>query len=542
MGGIEYADIVFLNGNVITVNESDEIVDAAATRGKRIIGVGSNKEIQRFIDDKTKIIDLNGKTLMPGFIDSHIHFVMYGLLDNGIINIDYRHARSIKEIKKLISEETRKKKKGEWIVLSGYDHNKLFEKRHPTIEELDEVAPNNPVQCIRCCAHMGVYNTMALKSAGVTSHDKFALGEVVIDEEGKMTGLLKETAHMRISKKVVFSDNDLLTGIKNANDLMLKLGITSVHDAGSYGKQIMKLMQKASQEKLIDVRLRPMVFDMYGKESGKEYISNFLNTGIYTNLGDEHFKLGPIKIMTDGSTSGPSCATIESYCHDSKLQGIQVWKQHEVDEIVMNVNRAQYQMTAHAVGDKAVTLMVNAYEKALQKYPRENHRHRIEHCALTNPKLIERIKKLRIIPVSNPAFITINGSDYNRFYGKRVEYMFPLKSYKINDIITAIGSDSPVTNPNPMYSIYGAVNRKDIKSKEECGVSQKVSILDMVRMFTYNGAYASFEEDIKGSLEVGKLADIIMLSEDITSISPEDYMEVNVKLTMIDGKIVYNNI
>lgn len=537
-----FADTLFLNAKVLTVDKNNSIMEAVGVTNNKIIFVGNNEEAKAYQGSNTKVIDVKGKTLMPGFIDSHIHFVMYGLLDNGIINIDYGHARSIKEIKKLISEETKKKKKGEWIVLSGYDHNKLLEKRHPTIEDLDEVAPHNPVQCIRCCAHMGVYNTMALQYGGITSPDKFALGEVVIDEEGKITGLLKETAHMSISKKVVFSDNDVLTGIKNANNIMLKLGITSVHDAGSYGKQIMKLMQKASQKKLIDVRLRPMVFDMYGKESGKEYISDFLNTGIYTNLGDEHFKLGPIKIMTDGSTSGPSCATIEPYCHDSKLQGLQVWQQDEADEIVMNTNIAEYQMTAHAVGDKAVTLMVNAYEKALEKYPRENHRHRIEHCALTNPKLIERIKKLRIIPVSNPAFIVINGSDYNRFYGKRVEYMFPLKSYKSNGIITAIGSDSPVTHPNPMYSIYGAVNRKDIKSREECGASQKVSVLDIVRMFTYNGAYASFEEDIKGSLEVGKLADIIMLSEDITSIPPEDYMEVNVKLTMIDGKIVYNNI
>jgi len=321
---------------------------------------------------------------------------------------------------------------------------------------------------------------------------------------------------------------------------MLKYGITSVHDSGSYGMKAMSLLQKACEENIIDVRVRPMVFDLSGKEPGKEYINNFLNTGIYTNMGNDKFKLGPMKIMIDGSASVPSSATIKPYSHDKHLNGLEIWQQDEVDEMVMKVHKFGYQMTAHAVGDKAVELMVNAYENALTKYPKENHRHRIEHCGLNSPDLIKRIKSLGIIPVATPSSISINGSDYNRFYGKRVDYMFPLKSYLEAGIIVAIGSDCPAIPPNPMYSIYGAVNRVDTQTKHGCGLMQKVDILDVIRMFTYNGAYASFEEDKKGSLEVGKLADLVMLSEDIASIHPEKLMDVEVLMTMIDGKIVYS--
>ena len=243
--------------------------------------------------------------------------------------------------------------------------------------------------------------------------------------------------------------------------------------------------------------------------------------------------------MLDGSSSGPSCAVIEGYSHDPANHGIQVWEQEEADEIVLAAHKAGFQVTAHAVGDKAVTIMVNAIEKALRQYPREDHRHRIEHCGLTNPELIGRIAKLGIIPISNPSFITINGTDYNRYYGERVDYLFALKSYLDAGIITAIGSDSPVTHPNPMNSLFGALNRKDQKTGDSVGEMQKVGVKEIVRMFTYNGAYASFEETVKGSLEPGKLADIVVLTENLLDYPPESIQDVRVAYTLVDGKVVY---
>ena len=298
-------------------------------------------------------------------------------------------------------------------------------------------------------------------------------------------------------------------------------------------------MQEACRKGLIHTRIRPMIFDMFGKESGKKYIRDFIATGIHTGCGDEHFKIGPTKIMLDGSSSGPSCAVIDGYSHDPQNHGIQVWQQDEADEIVMEAHCAGFQVTAHAVGDKAVTIMLNAIEKAQKAYPRTDCRHRIEHCGITNPELIRRIAELGVIPISNPSFITINGSDYNRYYGDRVNYLFALRSYLNHGIITAIGSDAPVTHPNPMNSFFAALNRKDIKTRDNVGSGQKVTVKELVRMFTYNGAYVSFEEDIKGSLEPGKLADIVILDQDLLTYDPENITDVKVKYTLIDGQIVY---
>nr|WP_325303905.1 amidohydrolase [uncultured Dysosmobacter sp.] len=533
------ADTVITNGRVLTVDAQDTVAEAVAIRGKYILDVGSAAEMAAYVDEHTKVIDAGGKTVMPGFIDTHIHAGMYGLLDHGIINVVYPKVHSIADIQQLIREDAAKKKPGEWIKLNGYDHNKLAEKRHPTKEELDEAAPNHPVQLTRCCAHMGVYNTLALKMAGVERADQFAPGEVVLNPDGTLHGLLKETAHMSTSTKVEFSHQELVEGYANASKILLALGVTTAHDAGAWGTISTRAMQDACLSGEAKVRINMMVFDMFGKESGKDYIRDFIRAGVFTGCGGEHYKIGPVKIMLDGSSSGPSSAVIEGYSHDPDNHGIQVWTQEEADEIILEAHRAGFQVTAHAVGDKAVTIIVNAIEKALAQFPRADCRHRIEHCGLTNPELIARIAKLGIVPISNPSFITINGTDYNRYYGDRVRYMFPLKSYLDAGVITAIGSDSPVTHPDPMNSLYGALNRKDRKTGDDVGENQKVEVLQIVRMMTYNGAYASFEEKLKGSLEPGKLADVVILTEDLLTYPPEDVQQVAVRATFLDGELVY---
>lgn len=298
-------------------------------------------------------------------------------------------------------------------------------------------------------------------------------------------------------------------------------------------------MQDVCEKGIIHTRLVPMLFDMFGKDSGKKFIQSFIDTGIHSGCGSDHFKVGPTKIMLDGSSSGPSCAVIDGYTHDPSDHGLQCWEQEEADEVILAAHKNGFQVTAHAVGDKAVTIMVNAIEKAQKAFPREDCRHRIEHCGLTNPELIKRIKQLGIVPISNPSFITINGSDYIRYYGDRVNYMFALKSYLDNGIITAIGSDAPVTNPNPMNSFYNALTRQDMKTKDVVGEQQKITVMEMVRMFTYNGAYVNFEEDKKGSLEPGKLADVAVLSEDILTYDPQKIQDVTVDYTILDGEIVY---
>lgn len=534
----ESADYIFHNGPVITVNHSDDINEVVAVKDNRIVFVGKEEDGSKYVGHETKVIDLEGRCILPGFIDSHLHYNVYGMKQNSIIDIDYGKAGSIEEIISLIRSAADKKKQGEWISLWGYDQNKLKENRHPTIADLDKAAPNNPVRCTRCCGHMGVYNSLALKKGGVKDGSNFASGEVVI-EDGKLTGLLKENAHMYMGQSVVFSEEEIMEGLLKADQIMARYGVTTVHDAGSDGSEAIRLMEYGTRKRELKTRISIMIFDLAGVEPGKILIDKFISTGLTSGFGNEHFKIGPAKIMLDGSSSGPSSATRKPYSHDPNLKGILVWTQDEVDQQVKKIHEAGYQVTAHAVGDLAVEIMVNAIEKAMTQYPRENPRHRIEHCGITNPEQINRIQRLGIIPISNPGFIELNGSDYNRYYGDRVNYMFPLKSYLEAGIITAIGSDAPVIHPNPMLGIYGALTRKDGKSGEVVGGEQKISIIDAIRMYTYNGAYVSFEEEKKGSIEVGKLADMVVLSENILETSTDRIKEVLVDYTMIDGEIVY---
>lgn len=534
-----YADLVIYNGRLITVNENDEITEAVAVKDNKILAVGTNDEIKEYIDDNTRVIDANKKTIMPGMIDTHVHYLILGLLGRGLLDINYPKVKSIEEIKDIIREEVKKKKKGEWIVLEGYDHNRLEERRHPTKEDLDEVAPDNPVQCTRICHHMGVYNTRGLEAGNIGDGRQFADDEVIRYEDGSLTGLLKETAHMVLSEKVTLSDEVMIDGLENANKILLENGITSVHDAGSYGKNAWRNMQFASKNSYLKSRVYTLIWDLYGKQSNIDTIDNFISTGIYSGLGDEKYRIGPVKIMLDGSSTGPSIATLEPYSHDPTSSGMLMWEQEEIDDIVDRAHRAGFQVTAHAQGDRAISMLVTAIERALEKTPREDHRHRIEHCGLVNDDLLERIGRLGLVPTSNPTLLAINGTDYLRFYGDRVEKMFALKSFKDYNINATLASDATASPINPMYSFYGALNRKDMATGEDVGLSQKVDVLDVVRMFTYNGAHASFEEDIKGSIEVGKLADIVVLSEDILEYPKEDVLDIKVDYTIIDGVVEY---
>lgn len=532
------ADLIFVNGSVITADANNNIAEAVAVKGNTIVYCGTEKEALEFVGEKTQEIDLQGNTLMPGFIDSHIHFTLLGLKQGPIIDITVEKADSIKAIQSIIKESVKAKDPGQWVVLSGYDHNKLMEKRHPSKEDLDQVAPNNPVRCTRCCAHMGVYNSMALEIAGIKDTSGFSEGEVV-EENGQLTGLLKENAHMYMGSLAEFSDQELKESLKAAEHIMHKNGITSLCDAGSDGIGVLDFIYEGIRSKELKVRIKPMIFDLAGKQENIDAINWYLSKGKDLYETTNRFGVASIKIMIDGSSSGPSSATRKPYSHDPDLKGILTWNQKEIDEVVDKVHKAGLSMTAHAVGDMAVEMIVNSIQKSQEAHPRLDARHRIEHCGLVDEELLTRIKDLGIIPIANPGFIERNGKDYNVYYGDRVNYMFPLKSFIDMGIPCAIGSDAPVVSEDPMKGLYGAINRLDGVTGEAVGENQKIDLLQAIRMYTYNGAYATFDEDIKGSIEVGKLADLVVLSNNLLDESLGDIRDVHATMTIMDGEIVY---
>lgn len=533
-----YADMIFKNGVVVTVDSANSLCEAVAVKGNRIVYVGDNAGVEMWLGPDTSVIDLAGRALLPGFIDSHMHLGMTGQNAAVIIDCNSNKVTSISQIQQKIREAAAKAPKGAWIKATGYEQSKLKEGRHPTRDELDEAAPDNPVQLTRCCLHMGVYNTLALKAGGITGPEMFAPGEVVVDENGRMTGLLKETACTYMWDKVIYTKDEYLRSFKAANDILLSYGVTSMHDGSFYGEETIGLYQDACRNGIIKVRMYNLLYHAYGKKKTIEWVNDFISTGIHGGLGDDHFRLGHVKILIDGSTSGPSCATSQPYSHDPALKGIQLYTQEEADDIIIKAHNAGFNVSAHAVGDVAVDVILTAIERAMAQNPRPC-RHRIEHCGIINENLLSRIKKAGIVPVPNPGFFNENAEIYVKYYGDRVNWMFPLRAYLDNGITAALGSDSPVIEADPMIGLYGALTRADKCSGIVAGKDQRIGIMDAIRMYTYNGAYASLEEKIKGSIEPGKLADLVILSGNILDTPVEELKSLKADMTVIDGQIVY---
>ena len=529
------ADLVFKNGHVLTVDKGDTIHEALAVTGNKIIFVGSGKDIADYINEKSEVIDLKGRSLIPGFIDSHLHTAILGA---NSLAIDCRSpgVSSIGDIKKLIAEVAKKTPKGVWIRGWGYDHSKLAEQRHPTKWDIDEAAPDNPVILTRVCAHMSVHNSKSLELLQINDDSVACPGGEIERLDGKVTGLLKENEHMAAMKIAKLSMDELVGAIGAANDMLIKEGITSVHDSGGYGPDQMRAVLSAIKEGKLKIRFYAMIFSFV---DNLQFIDSLISTGLYTTFGDESFKLGPVKLMIDGSSSGPTAATLEPYASNPDSRGILSMEQEAVDDVIARAHANGWQVTCHAVGDRAITVIINAIEKALKKYPRKNHRHRIEHCAIMNDELFKRVKENGIVPIPQPIFLYEFGDGYMRNYGRERAYrMFPSGSFAEKGIIAAGSSDCPITFSNPLLNMQLAMTRKT-QSGQVINPDECVSVKQALRMFTYNGAYASFEEDIKGSLEVGKLADMAVLSDSLFDTPADKVRDLKVDMTYIDGRLVY---
>lgn len=530
------AEYIFINGQVITVNNQDEIAQAVAVGGNRILVVGRTEEVLTWQGERTSIIDLEGRSLLPGFIDAHMHMALYG---TNMLGVDCKNGvHSVSGIVKRLKDRAVSVPPGEWIRGWGYNDMKLAENRHPNRWDLDEASRDHPIIVTRGCVHISVANSKALELLGITRETPDPVGgKIERDENGEPTGVLKEKAHMWAFYAAKYEPEEIRQALSAADQVLLGLGITSVHDAGAYGAAQLRAAYQAVKEGEVKVRINAMIYSLI--EESEKFIDQVMEVGLATGIGDDHFRIGPVKIIIDGSSSGPTAGTREPYTSNPQDSGILYFTQDEIDNILLPAHRAGFQITAHAVGDRAVEMMINSIERALKEYPRVNHRHRIEHAGMVPPDLMARLKKLNIIPMPNPSFIYDYGEGYVKNYGERIHSMFPLADYYQEGIIAATGSDAPVTYPNPLVGIYCAVSRKT-QAGLVVGENQRISVLQAIRSFTWSGAYASFEEEEKGSIEAGKLADLVVLNGSILNIEQDDILSLEVDLTMIDGEIVYS--
>ena len=544
-----YLDISFKNGSVITVNAKDEIAEAVGVKGNKIVFVGSNADIEQLIDDHTKVIDLGGRTLMPGLNDTHFHPILNGMittdLDSAMVDTGLGSCKTIPELLDIVRRVAATKKPGQWVSTMGYEAGLLAEQRHPTIEELDAAAPNNPVQCQTCNGHIGTYNHKALEYLGVYGPEdasKYPEGEVMV-ENGKLTGLVRGHTHFWLWGQVDYTEEQQKKAAMRSHQQLLENGITSIGDMGECDRPSYHIMEKLCRSGEFKVRSYMALHSIFGKPYSKEDNEHWLKLGFVTGLGDEHFRIGPCKFMIDGGSGGPSCYTREPYSHDPNLPSERGWEREEVWEYIKLIDDAECQATAHAIGDGAVEFMVEGYEKAFaackDKEAFKARRHRIEHCTLVDQDLIDRMAKMNICPSVNGGLQIRNGKNLARFYGpERNKYLGALKSMMAAGIKCSLHSDAP-SGPVGFEMIDGAVNRYDIRQGYQCDTTQAVSLLDAIRCCTWNAAYSSYEENIKGSVEVGKLADLIVLDRDILNMDTHELHNVKVDMTMIDGVAVY---
>lgn len=528
------ADIILTKGKVLSVDKKDTIYEAVGIKGNKIIFTGTAKEAESFIGENTEVIDLNGRSAVPGFIESHIHSAVMGV---NSLAIDCRPSAvsSVEDIKEAVFERAKETPEGEWIRGWGYNDQYLKERRHPDKWDLDKVAPNHPVMLTRVCNHISTYNSRAIEIAGITDSPQFS-PVTFTRKNNEISGVMLEEAHFAMFKAAMLKEEEIIDGMTAAYDMLIREGITSVHDSGGYGPVQFKAFQNAVEQKKFRIRLYPMIFSF---AENLKLNDDFLKVGLHSGMGNEHFKIGPMKLMIDGSSSGPTAATFAPYACDPNNHGILSHTQELVDDYVCRGQQGDWQITSHAVGDKGVTVIVNAIEKAMKLYPKENARHRIEHCGMINDELLDRIAELGIVPISNPIFLYEFGDGYIENYGKESAYrMFTCKSFLDRGIISAGASDCPITFSDPLMGIHLAVNRETIGG-QVINPDERLKPMEALRMFTYNGAYASREEDIKGSIEVGKLADIAVLDGDFTKCAPSAIKDMKVDMTILDGVIEY---
>ena len=541
-----YVDLAFRNGKIVTVNKNDDICEAVGVKGNKIVFVGSNEDLDKIVDKNTKIVDLKGRSLLPGFIDAHYHPILAGLigtdLDSGMLNTSIDNIKSLAELFDYIRACVATKNPGEWISSMGFDGILVPEHRWPTLEELDEISPDNPLQVMHFGGHFSYYNSKALAYLGVYGPEdaKKYPEDAVEVVNGKLTGRVNDHTHFWLWGQIPYSEEVQTKAALKMQEHLLENGVTSIHDTGECGASSYHIMQKLCRERKFRVRSYMVLHDIFGKPFSYAENEHWMGLGLMTGLGNEYFRIGSCKFMVDGDTGGPNCATFEPYCGDHPWNFVMGWEKDEIAEYLLKINRAECQATAHVMGDLALDYMVSGYEKCYEEDPERTIRlrNRIEHCSMAFPELIPRMAKMNIVPINNPGFLVRDGRNYDEYFGERVKYITPLRSMLDAGIKAALASDTP-SGPAGIALIDGCVNRKSRMHDFQLDQSECISVLEAIRCYTLNGAYASFEEDIKGSVEIGKLADFTIISDDILTYPKERINELMVDMTVIDGKIEF---
>ncbi|MHA2390628.1 MAG: amidohydrolase [Promethearchaeota archaeon] len=516
------------------MNPQESIVQAVAVKFGKIITVGNNSDIETYAGEETKTIDLLGKTVIPGFIDSHGHFISEG--SNREIYVDLSEEagiHSISDIQKILREKANKTPNGEWIFGYQEDDSKLEEKRHPNKKELDEISTYHPILITTVGGHFWMANSKAFELGGVTKDSPDPVGGKFDRdiETGELTGGFHEEAYnvLRPEGPPQPSRSQSCSGAKRILTECTSVGLTCVYDLVGRTEILAALDLKNTGE--LPLRIR-MDIDI-------NLLEELDKLGIYRGLGDDWVRICGTKFFFDGAISARTAAVSEPYLDKSDFFGVMATTKEIAIEVLSNAYKKGYRISAHANGDRAIQMYLDIIEELQQSYPRKDARNRDIHCSVINETLIKRIKELEILPTIFGAYAYYHGDKLIPSFGaERLEYMFAARSFLDADILVAAHSDHPCSPFPPLMAIHALVNRKT-KAGKPIGKSQKISVIEALKLYTINAAYHSFDEKLLGSIEPNKLADFVILEEDILSIPPERIMHIPIYMTIIDGTIVY---
>jgi hypothetical protein len=535
-GAIE-ADLVLLNGKIVTVDADDSIVEAVAVKGNRIVAIGQTSEISRLVGDGTEVIDLCGKTVLPGLIDTHTH-------PNGAavrlyeINCRSPPVRSISQILEMVAVKASELGPDRWIQGANYNDIKLEERRHITRWELDEAAPENPVFISKETGHLYVVNSKALELAGVARDTPDPPGgSIERGADGEATGLLYETAGSLVSNMMPpYSVDEIAEGLRKVWRQFSEWGITTTHDASAH-RDAIRAYQRLLSEGVRQVRTLLMVSAR--RPDGTDMLQSMIDLGIESGYGDDWLRVMSLKIMGDGSGSGGSAAVYTPQHRGMKDLGLMTTSPEEIERLTVGAHIAGLRVSIHSIGDRGIDVALDAIEKAQSLKPVHGMRHRIEHNSVCTPRQLERIKALGVAPSSSIGYMYGIGDDYVENFGpERIRWLHPHRTMLEIGIVAGGNNDYPVTDYSPMIQIYEAVVRKT-RTGRSVSPEEAIDVLDAIRVYTWNGAYLGKEEDIKGSIEPGKLADMVVLDKDILEVPPEEIKDINVLTTIVDGRIIY---
>jgi predicted amidohydrolase YtcJ len=509
--------LILFNANVITMDPKLPRAELVAIRDEKIIAVSNNESLIEFKNRNTKVIDCKGKTILPGFIDAHVHLFAFA---ESLVTVSLEprnNIHSISDIQTKLREISRQKSPGTWIRGRGYNEFYLTEKRHPNRWDLDSTTTVHPIKLIHRSGGAYVLNSLGLKLVGI-SKETADPPEGLIDrdvETGEPTGLLYGMGDYLGKAIPPLERGQMELGIKLADRELCALGITSVHDASPRNNlDRWKLIQGWKGDGLLKTRVRMIL--------GKEGFEEFHRHRFPAQVNENQVSVGGVKIIVHETTGQLSPG------------------QFELNEMVLNVHRSEFQVVLHAIEGKTIEAACDAVEYALQKSPKSNHRHRIEHCSVCPSSLAKRIASLEMMVVTQPSFIFYNGDRYLRTVpDSNLQHLYPVRTLMKNNVVVAGSSDCPIVPPSPLVGIYSAISRRTERGHSILP-EEGISPVEAIKMYTEHAARAAFEEKIKGSITPGKLADVVVLNGDPTKLPVDEIKDIQVEMTIINGEIVWD--